>query len=225
MSIKSKSFLNKFLIAIILSLLIIIPSITPIKVKVNEKQRKYCFTKTIFNDQDSLKIYYLITSGKKERLDITLKEKITGRELYREHNKQSGEYQTPLINSGNYEMCLYPQSKNTYYISFEMSSQLESGVLKDLAKDKELKEMEGGVLNLEKLFEEFEKNLNFIVDRRNHHTSILKEMVESIKIISSIKILVLIVLSVFQIVIIRKFFGKEKRVSKIKAKLGDSDIL
>ena len=90
-----------------------------------------------------------------------------------------------------------------------------SAVTKDLAKDKEVKGIKNGVLDLEKLFNDFEKNLKFIVDRRNHHHTILQDIVGSIKIISGIKILIIILLSIFQVFIITKFFGTNKRVSTI----------
>ena len=93
----------------------------------------------------------------------------------------------------------------------------ESAVTKDLAKDKEVKGIKMGVLDLEKLFNDFEKNLKFISDRRNHHHTILKDVVGSIKTISVIKILIIISLSIFQVFIITKFFGTDKRVSTVKA--------
>ena len=99
----------------------------------------------------------------------------------------------------------------------------DSAVTKDLAKDKEVKGIKNGVLDLEKLFNDFEKNLKFIVDRRNHHHTILKDVVGSIKTISVIKILIIIVLSMFQVFIITKFFGTDKRVTTVKA--GNKEFL
>ena len=78
----------------------------------------------------------------------------------------------------------------------------ESAVSKDLAKDKEVKGIKNGVVDLEKLFNDFEKNLKFIVDRRNHHHTILKDIVGSIKTISAIKILIIVLLSIFQVLIL-----------------------
>ena len=92
-----------------------------------------------------------------------------------------------------------------------------------MAKDKEVKGIKYGVLDLERLFNDFEKNLKFIVDRRNHHHTILQDVVGSIKTISAIKILVIIFLSLIQVFIITKFFGADKRVSTIKA--GTKDLL
>ena len=70
-----------------------------------------------------------------------------------------------------------------------------------------------------------EKNLKFIADRRNHHHTILQDVASSIKTISNIKILIIISLSLFQIFIVTKFFGTDKRVSTIKAGTGNKDLL
>ena len=214
----SKLFFNSKLL-IILSIII---SISSIKVKVNGKKKEYCFTKTIYEEQDTMKIFFLISSGKSEHLSVTFKDK-DGKVLYEEEARQRGEYQSDVIPAGDYTLCFNPQSNNEYYISFDMQVAGESAVTKDLAKDKEVKGIKSGVVDLEKLFNDFEKNLMFIVDRRNHHHTILKDVIGNIKTISGIKILIIISLSFFQVFIITKFFGSDKRVSTIKT--GSKDIL
>lgn len=199
--------------------------INSLKLKMDGKQKKYCFLKSIYQSQDSLKISYLVSSLGAERVDILVTEKFTGREIYRSRNRDNGNYQTPLLNSGDYELCIYPHSQNKFYVTFDFSSQTQSSVLNGLAVDKEVKNMEYGVLELDRLFKNFQEQLNFIIDRRNHHTTILSEIVGEIKIISTIKILILICLSVFQVFVIKKFFGTEKRVTKIKGTFGNNDTL
>ena len=149
--------------------------------------------------------------------------KLVRKILYQEITKQRGEYQTDVIPSGDYTLCFSPRTTNEYYVTFDMQIAGDSSVTKDLAKDKEVKNIKNGVIELEKLFNDFEKNLKFIVDRRNHHHTILKDVVGSIKTISAIKILIIISLSLFQVFIITKFFGTDKRVSTIKA--GTKDML
>ena len=185
-----------------------------LKVKINGKQKDYCFTKTIYETEDTMKIFFLISSGKSEQLNVTFKNK-EGKILYQEVTRQRGEYQTDVLPQGDYTLCFSPRTTNQYYISFDMQVSSDSAVTKDLAKDKEVKGIKNGVLDLEKLFNDFEKNLKFIVDRRNHHHTILQDIVGSIKIISGIKILIIILLSIFQVFIITKFFGTNKRVSTI----------
>ena len=214
----SSLFFNSKLL-IILSIIITISSL---KVKINGSRKDYCFTKTIYEAEDTIKISFLISSGRTEAINISFKNK-DGKILYQEVSKQRGEYQTDVIPSGDYTLCFSPRTTNEYYVTFDMQIAGDSSVTKDLAKDKEVKNIKNGVVELEKLFNDFEKNLKFIVDRRNHHHTILKDVVGSIKTISSIKILIIMSLSLFQVFIITKFFGTDKRVSAIKA--GTKDML
>ena len=200
---------------IILILAIIISS-NALKVKINGKQKDYCFTKTIYDVEDTIKIFFLISSGKTEQLNVIFKNK-EGKILYQEVTRQRGEYQSDVLPQGDYTLCFSPRTNNQYYISFDIQLASDSSLTKDLAKDKEVKGIKNGVLDLEKLFNDFEKNLKFIADRRNHHHTILKDVVGSIKTISVIKILIIISLSIFQVFIITKFFGTDKRVSTVKA--------
>ena len=217
----STKFLNT---KILIILFIIISSSKALKVKINGRQKDYCFTKSIYENEDTMKIFFLISSGRTEQLNVTFKNK-EGKILYQEVTRQRGEYQTDVLPQGDYTLCFSPRTSNQYYISFDMQLSSDSAVTKDLAKDKEVKGIKNGVLDLEKLFNDFEKNLKFIVDRRNHHHTILQDIVGSIKIISGIKILIIILLSIFQVFIITKFFGNDKRVSTIKAGTGNKDLL
>ena len=212
-------FINNSKLLIILSIII---SISSLKIKINSYQKDYCFTKTIYQTEDTIKFSFLISSGKKEQVNVTFKNK-DGILLYQEIYKQRDEYTTDVLPSGDYTLCFTPRSNSQFYITFDMQVASDSSVTKDLAKDKEVKGIKSGVIDLENLFNDFEKNLKFIVDRRNHHHSILKDVIGSIKTITAIKILIIISLSLFQIFIITKFFGSDKRVSTIKA--GTKDFL
>ena len=207
----STKFLNTKILIILFT---IISSSKALKVKINGRQKDYCFTKSIYENEDTMKIFFLISSGKTEQLNVIFKNR-EGKILYQEVTRQRGEYQTDVLPQGDYTLCFSPRTSNQYYISFDMQLSSDSAVTKDLAKDKEVKGIKNGVLDLEKLFNDFEKNLKFIVDRRNHHHTILQDIVGSIKIISGIKILIIILLSIFQVFIITKFFGTNKRVSTI----------
>ena len=63
----------------------------------------------------------------------------------------------------------------------------------------------------------------FIVNRRNDHHRIVKNAVGSIKTISLIKIIFIITISLIQVYVITKFFGKDKRTINVKA--GNKDFL
>ena len=207
---------------ILILVLTIVSYANGLKVKINGKQKDYCFIKSIYDVEDTIKIFFLISSGRTESVNVTFKNS-DGKILYQEVTRQRGEYQTDVLPQGDYTLCFSPRTNNQYYISFDMQLSGDSAVTKDLAKDKEVKGIKNGVLDLEKLFNDFEKNLKFIVDRRNHHYVILLNVISSIKTISAIKILIIILLSIFQVFIITKFFGTNKRVSTIKP--GNKDIL
>ena len=207
----------------IITILLTITFSTALKVKINGKQKDYCFTKSIYDVEDTIKIFFLISSGKTEQLNVIFKNK-EGKILYQEVTRQRGEYQSDVLPQGDYTLCFSPRNSNQYYVSFDIQVASDSDLTKDLAKDKEVKGIKNGVLDLEKLFNDFEKNLKFIVDRRNHHHSILEDVVGSIKKISAIKILIIILVSIFQVFIITKFFGTNKRVSAIKTGTGTKDI-
>ena len=207
---------------ILILLLTIVSYTNSLKVKINGKQKDYCFIKSIYDVEDTIKIFFLISSGRTESVNVTFKNS-DGKILYQEVTRQRGEYQSDVLPQGDYTLCFSPRTNNQYYISFDMQVSGDSAVTKDLAKDKEVKGIKNGVVDLEKLFNDFEKNLKFIVDRRNHHYIILLDVVKSIKTISAIKILIIILLSIFQVFIITKFFGTNKRVSTIKA--GNKDLL
>ena len=196
-------------------------SIYSLKIKVNGKQKDYCFTKTISRKEDTIKLFYLISSGKSERLDVILKNK-EGKIIFIDQNNQKGEYLSDVLPPGEYTLCFDPRQATEYYISFDMQFGSET-ITQDLAKDKEIKSIKNGVIELENYFDDFEKNLKFIMDRRNHHHTILQNIVGSIKKISSIKIFIIICVSLFQVFIITRFFGTDKRVSNIKA--GNKDFL
>ena len=172
--------------------------------------------------EDTIKIFFLISSGRTESVDVTFKNK-DGKILYQELTRQRGEYQSDVLPQGDYTLCFSPRTNNQYYISFDMQISGDSAVTKDLAKDKEVKGIKNGLVDLEKLFNDFKKNLKFIVDRRNHHYAILLDVIKSIQTISAIKILIIILLSIFQVSIITKFPRTNKRVSTIKA--GNKDLL
>ena len=205
----------------LLLFLTMIFSVLSLKIKVNGLQKDYCFTKTIYIKEDTIKLFYLITSGKSEKLNVVLKNK-DGTILFIEQDKQKGEYISDVLPQGEYTLCFDPRQATEYYISFDMQFGSET-ITKDLAEDKEVKSIKNGVIELETYFNDFEKNLKFIADRRNHHHTILENTVGNIKNISSIKILVIICLSLFQVFIITRFFGADKRVRNIKA--GNKDFL
>ena len=204
----------------ILITFIVIVSISSLKLHINGRQNEYCLTKTI-HGEDRIKIFFLVSS-EKERVNVNLKNG-QGKILYKEANIHTGEYQSDILSSGDYTLCFRPHSSNAYEIIFDFHFLGESTVTKNLANDKEFKSIKNDVFHLENLFSDFEKKLKFIVNRRNDHHRIVKNAVGSIKTISLIKIIFIITISLIQVYVITKFFGKDKRTINVKA--GNKDFL
>jgi len=182
---------------------------------IQNSKKRYCFTKEIVEEEDYLEVSYIISSSKKESIFVMLTKKKENKILFQQDRKQSGNYKSEVLELGIYELCFYPNTKSDFYLSFEFYSYQETGVIKDLAIDKEFKNMSLGVQQLKLAINEFDKNLGFLTDRRSRHHIILTNMIDSIKKLSYIKIIILVLLSLFQIFIIQRFFGKDKRVTKL----------
>ena len=182
---------------------------------IQSSKKRYCFTKEIVEEEDYIEVSYIISSSKKESIFVVLTKKKENKILFQQDRKQSGNYKSEVLELGIYELCFYPNTKSDFYLSFEFYSYQETGVIKDLAIDKEFKNMSLGVQQLKLAINEFDKNLGFLTDRRSRHHIILTNMIDSIKKLSYIKIIILVLLSLFQIFIIQRFFGKDKRVTKL----------
>ncbi len=200
---------------IIISIIFLIKKTNQTLLLIQKTKKRYCFSKEIVEEQDYIEVSYIISSSKKESIYVLLTEKKGNNILFQQDRKQSGNFKTEILELGLYELCFYPNTKSDFYLSFEFYSYQETGVIKDLAIDKEFKNMSLGVQKLKLAINEFDKNLGFLTDRRSRHHLILSNMINSIQKLSYIKITILILLSLFQIFIIQRFFGKDKRVTKL----------
>ena len=144
-----------------------------------------------------------------------------GKDLYVEKEAQNGEYKSEILPIGEYSLCFKSLESNEFFISFEFYSYNENGIVKELAQDKEVKQMSEGVNELKASFQSFEKNFRFIVDRRTRHTTILTDIITSIKQLTFLKMAIILVLSVFQVIVIQRFFGPDKRVTTVKGAFSD----
>lgn len=183
--------------------------------QVKGKKKEYCFYKQLF-DSDKIHFTYIVSSENKEQLKVRFYKSEDMTYLYSQDNEQQGEFKSQLLQPGIYALCFYPQERTQYHISFDYYSQAETGIVKEIAHDKEVKQMYEHVVELKTLFQDFEKNFKFLVDRRNSHTGILEDIVHSIKNLTFLKICIIALLSLFQVLVIQKFFGPDKRVSSVK---------
>ena len=192
-------------------------------VKIDGAKDKYCFLKRLY-DEEQVNLNFLVSSEKKEELNVYFINEDSHTTLYEtKYQDQSGDYKSPKpLPVGNYSLCFYPRDRNQYFITFELYTLFEgSAGLKELAKDKEFKKMGAEVQDIKKVFQEIETNLKRGLDRKSRHFSILHDIIQSIKNFTFLKMAIVFLLSLFQIIVIQKIFGPDKRVSSVKGAFSD----
>ena len=85
---------------ILILVLTIVSYANGLKVKINGKQKDYCFIKSIYDVEDTIKIFFLISSGRTESVNVTFKNS-DGKILYQEVTRQRGEYQSDVLPQGD----------------------------------------------------------------------------------------------------------------------------
>ena len=70
--------------------------------------------------------------------------------------------------------------------------------------------MKSDVVAISDTFEEIEKNIRFIMDRRNSHTNIINDIISAIKQMTIFKIFIIIAVSLMQIFLIKNFLKGNK---------------
>ena len=75
-----------------------------------------------------------------------------------------------------------------------------------------LHEMREEVTRVATMLETLEENVRFIMDRRNTHYDIIKDMTDGIKSITFTKIVIIVLISLLQITLIARFFKNSKKV-------------
>jgi hypothetical protein len=215
---------NKFLSII---LLILFPLSFNFSFRVNDKYEKYCYSKYITSG-DQIIISFVITSYPKELINVDLKyhkQKYDTRTIvYQVFDKDQGNYQSEKpLDEGYYELCFYSKKGKDYYVSMEYYTLFEDHNIKQLVTDKEFKTINNDIKDMKAAFHKIQTNARHLYDRKFSHMSILKELIDSIKRLTYLKIFTVAVLSAFQIYIIQKFFGPDKRVSTIKGSFSDKN--
>jgi hypothetical protein len=72
--------------------------------------------------------------------------------------------------------------------------------------------MKKDVSELSLMIEEMEKNVRYIMDRRHKHNTITTEIVDSIRNITFLKVLVILIISILQALLIKKFYTGSKKI-------------
>lgn len=199
----------KFLL-LALCLYINVNLISSLLVETGKKER-YCFYKMV-DELDKVHVSFVISGDNEEKVNALLTDE-QNNIIYEQHNASEGDFKGEIKSSGTHRLCFIPQQTNNYYVSFEFFTEFEKGHTMNMAKDENLHEMKKDMSDITLMFEEMETNVKFIMDRRNKHTQIVGDITNSIRQISYLKIVVVILVSLLQVFLINRFFGGAKRSS------------
>ena len=184
--------------------------------KVTGEKKEYCFGK-IINEDDIISLTYVVSSESEENIKVSLIRLFNNEIIFEDNSTESGSYRSEQgEDGGKFELCFIPKTDNKFYISFDFYTLSEGGVISDLAQDKDVQEMGEELKAVTTAFTEIESNARHINDRRFRHSKILSRINKSIDDLTFMKIAVVAILSLLQVFIIRRFFGPDKRVSKVK---------
>ena len=188
---------------------------------INDHYPSYCFKKQIAVG-DKISLSFVVSAEQKELVTAELKYNDKNTTIYKVVNAELGNYKSekPLEN-GIYELCFYCQKGKKFQISMNFYTLYEDQNVKDLATDKEVKKISTEIEDIKNAFQKIESNARHLINRRYGHLYILKDIISSIKRLTFLKIVAVAILSAFQIYIIQKFFGTEKRVSHVKGAFAD----
>ena len=211
-------YLNLCFISLVFSFLIKLFNCFTFIVKDNYD--KYCFKKFIEQD-DQLTINFYVTSYPKEAIKVDLtyqKEKYSTKNvIYQVINEANGNYKSDKpLDEGYYNLCFYSKKGKSLYISLDFYTWFEDRNIKLLASDKQLKNINKDIKEMNNALEKMESNIRHIVHSTFNFFVMMQMSTNSVKRLTYLKICVVAVMSLFQIYIISKFFGPDKRVSSIK---------
>ena len=192
-----------------------------------DTKEKYCFTKYIHKG-DHITMSFMLTSAQKELIHAILtyqKEKNSLKEkIYEVNEKESGDYNSPNpTEEGYYELCFYSQKGKNLYVNMEFFTLYEEHDIKKVATDKEIKTINNDIKEIKDVVDKIESNARHLNTRKYNHLNVLKQYITSIKRLTYLKIFAVALLSLFQIYVVQKFFGPDKRVSTIKGVFSEKD--
>lgn len=73
--------------------------------------------------------------------------------------------------------------------------------------------MKRDVVDISETFEEIEKNIRFVMDRRNSHTGIINDIISSIQQMTFFKIAIVVVVSLMQVFLIKRFLASGRKIT------------
>ena len=195
---------------------------------VNQFFPKYCFYKTILNENEKISFNFATIGDKKQYINITLTQLTPlKKELYFKSYVELDEYISPNLDQGKYNLCFIPNTKNEFKISFNLQSFEEDENLNKIATDTQLKKLGEKLEKIKEGFNNLENNSNNLMNTKATHLAYLYNYLKDIKKLTFAKVFIISFVSLFQIYVIQKMFGDDKRLGQIKTREDNnkSDIL
>lgn len=195
----------------------------------NDEKEKYCLKKYV-QKGDHITVSFMVASSQKELIHALLtyqKDKNSPKQnLFEVIDKESGDYnsQNPT-EEGYYELCFFSKKGKYLYVNMEFYTLYEDHDIKKVATDKEIKTFNNDIKEIKNVVDKIETNARHLNTRKYRHLKILKQYITSIKRLTYLKIFVVALLSLFQIYVVHKFFGPDKRVSTIKGVFSEKDAV
>ena len=184
---------------------------------VQKFQREYCFSKEINSEDERITFNYATIGEKKQYVDAVLRQLTPKRkDIYSTSKSESGEFKTNPLSRGKYHLCFYPYSTDSFSITFNFQTSEEEGDIKNIATDTQLKEIQSKIEDIKKGIRSIENNENTLISTKFTHFLYLSDYIRQIKNLTLIKICIIGAISLFQIYVIQKMFGEDKRMSQIK---------
>ena len=202
---------------ILILLFISLGKINSFQFKTKKNEKEYCFYKNLASDNQTISFNFACTGDGKEYVDVSFGQiSPMKKELHSFSKSEYGNFKSNLLNEGKYKLCFYTYSSNSYYIWFTYQTSEEDGDIKDIATDSELKEIRNKVKDINEGLKNIRHTSNNLVSKKFTHFLYLCDYVWQIKLLTFAKILIVGLMSLFQIYVIQKMFGEDKRMSQIK---------
>ncbi len=201
----------------VIILLAIFINIHTFMFSVEKFKREYCFSKEISLKDQRITFNFATIGEKKEFVDTILKQVTPNKkDLYSTSKSETGEFKTNPLTPGKYNLCFYPYSTNNFQISFNFQSSEEDEDIRNIATDTQMKEIKGKIEEIKNGMKLMERNSNSLIDRKFTHFLYLSNYISQIKTLTFVKVIIVALISFFQIFVIKKMFGDDKRISKIQ---------
>jgi len=185
--------------------------------EVDKYDKEYCFMKNVFFDNETMAFSFITVGEEKEYVDVVLQQ-ITPekKDIFSKTKVEKGRHVTKVLEPGKYKLCFYPYTSNSYSISFSFLRSEEDVAYLNVATDKQMKEVHSKIGLIKESISNYEIESRNLMNKKFTHFTYLNNYLKQIKILTFVKILIVGMLSMFQIYVIQKMFGEDKRMTKIK---------